>query len=172
MMFNDQIDSNITGFLLLPEYESMRNGTKKLRKLNFELLKDGDILLTGSYNEINEEQLKRFQTQLLKMCMFNLDIAENFEQIERQAELKRNLDIVNMFKINVLEGDNMVVEITFIKSGYFATKASFWNVSKAKIKEIREILKNNLPYNMTCSKQCEAVSYLDLLAIIDQKVHS
>ena len=43
-------------------------------------------------------------------------------------------------------------------------------LTNKELEEIREILSDNMLYNLTCTRQCQAVTYLDLLAVIEQKL--
>lgn len=74
-----------------------------------------------------------------------------------------------MFKLDILkeEEDMLDIEITFISSGKVMVSSIIPKVKRSKLKEIENLLKDNTRYNLTCTQQCRAISYLDMLALIE-----
>ena len=66
----------------------------------------------------------------------------------------------------------MDIRIRFLRSGYRVADSIFKNVPKNKIGSIIFMLSDNTAFNLGCDKQCNAVTYIDLIAIIDQKINN
>lgn len=171
-MYGAMTDNRITGFELHPEFENVK-GKEVLKKLQVDFLEKGRLVFTENFYSINEEQLKRLQQQLLNLVIMNLEVEENWTRAKALSKRARVLGVVNMFRIDILkqnENGTMDIKITFIRSGYYAAESTFKNVSKSDLDYIEPMISDNMAYNLRCDSQCNAVTYIDLIAIIDQKL--
>lgn len=168
------VDSRITGFEFLPQFEKNR-GKDELGGLKVDLLEKGRQIATESYDEISKEQLERLQSQLLDLIIMNLNLEENWTKAKERSMRARVLGVVNMFRIDVLQENGngtSDVRVGFIRSGYHAADSIFKNVSKSDLEYIESMLIDNMSYNMCCDRQCNAVTYIDMIALIHQRLEN
>lgn len=171
-MYSATVDSRITGFEFHPQFEKIRE-KDVLKSLKVDLLEKGRQIATESYDEINKEQLERLQNQLLNLIIMNLNLEENWTKAKERSMRTKILGIENMFRIDTLqENANGTIDISigFIRSGYHVVESNFPKVSKSDLEYIERMLSDNMSYNLSCDRQCNAVTYLDLISIIDQKL--
>lgn len=171
-MYSAATDSRITGFEFHPEFEKIR-GEDVLKCLNVDFLEKGRLISTEFFDGINEEQLERLQQQLLDLTIINLNLEENWTKAKELSMRTKVLGVVNMFRIDTLkenEDGTMDINVGFIRSGYRAADSIFKNVSVPELEEIEWMLSNNTAFNLRCDRQCNAVTYIDLIAVIDQKL--
>ncbi len=162
------IDTLIDGFELHPYFLKIRD-KQILKRLKIDFLRKGEVLATESYDNITIKELERLQKQLLDSIIMNLNIEDSWTKAKQMSVTTRTLGVVNMYKIELLgenEDKTRNIKICFIKSGYRTAESVFHGVSKEKYESIISILSNNSAFNLTCTKQCNAVHYLDLLAIM------
>ena len=79
-----------------------------------------------------------------------------------------------MFRIETLRenGDKTKdIRIGFISSGYRVANTILKNVSENTLEYIEELLADNMSFNLRADRLCNAVTYLDLLAVINQKLN-
>ena len=159
-------DERITCFQFFIEYEG--EDEEKIRNLKVDYWSDEEILNTENFGEVTSKELKILQKQLTEMVMTNLDIFDNWTKIKKLSKRNYVLGVANMFKIDILkEKDDMLdIEITFITSGKVMTSSVITKVKKSKIEKIKNILRDNTMYNLTCTQQCLAISYLDMLVLV------
>lgn len=169
---NSIVEDRITGFALFPECENVRE-EKILSSLKVELLEDGEVIFTETLEGITKEQFERLQSQLLDAVAVNLNLGENWTDSKEISKRNKVLGVVNMFKIEILkehEDGSKNISIVFLKNGYYASETKFNNVTDKKLEEIRSMLADNMAYNFKCETQSNAVTYLDLIAVMDQKI--
>ncbi len=167
-MFSTMIENRITGFEFYPEFEK-DDGVELLKALKIEFLEKGRVISETTIENVKKEEAERLQEQLLYNVIMNLNITKDRNEAEKLAKKAKTLGIVNMFKIQSC-GENGIV-IDFIKSGSFAVSSQITNVSESELKVIEDILSDNTETNLKCTRQCEAVTFLDLLAVIDQRTN-
>lgn len=166
------VEDRITGFEFFPKYEKVRE-EEILSNLKVELLEDGEVISTETLEGITKEQFERLQSQLLDAVAVNLNVGENWVDSKKISKRNKVLGVVNMFKIDILEeyeDGSKDISIVFLKSGYYVSASKFNNVTDHNLKEIRSLLANNTAYNFKCEAQNNAVTYIDLIAVIDQKI--
>ena len=167
-MLGGVIENRITGFEFHPAFEKIK-GEEVLKSLKVEFLEKGWVISETTIDTISEEELDRLQEQLLYSVIMNLGIAKNRIEAEKLAKIAKRLEVVNMFKIQMPK--NGATEIDFIKSGYFAASSQIRNVPHSKFQLLEDILSDHTENNLKCTRQCEAVTYLDSLAVIEQKIN-
>ena len=173
-MYGTITDNRITGFEFHPEFEKIR-GKEVLKSLKVDYLENGRFIATETFDNIDEKQLERLQKQLLDLTIINLNLEKNWTKAKECSMRIKNLGIVNMFRIDILrknEDETMDIRIRFLRSGYRVADSIFKNVPKNKIGSIIFMLSDNTAFNLGCDKQCNAVTYIDLIAIIDQKINN
>lgn len=166
------VEERITGFEFFPKYENVRE-EENLSSLKVELLEDGEVISTETLEDITKEQFERLQSQLLDAVAVNLNVGKNWTDSKKISKRNKVHGVVNMFKIDILEeheDGSKNISIVFLKSGYYASASKFNNVTDEKLKEIRSMLADNMAYNFKCETQSNAVTYIDLIAVIDQKI--
>ena len=152
----------------------LKNNEEVKRKMSIDYFENGNKLLTEIIGCcITDELLEKIQERLLEAVMINQNVYDTWTEAKKFTNRNRILGVANMFRVDVLNqnSDEMLdINVIFIKSGYRISESTFTNVPKEKLEEIREILSDNMLYNLTCTRQCQAVTYLDLLAVIEQKL--
>ena len=73
----------------------------------------------------------------------------------------------NKYAIKGLE----ILEFTYTKDNKLKinkvmTSSVITKVKRSKIEKIKNILRDNTMYNLTCTQQCLAISYLDMLVLV------
>lgn len=167
------LDSKITGFEFHPEFEKVRR-KETIKSLKVDFLEKGRLITTESFNEINEDQIERLQKQLLDLIIINLNLAENLMEAKKRSMRTKVIGVVNMFRIETLRenGDKTKdIRIGFISSGYRVANTILKNVSENSLEYIEELLADNMSFNLRADRLCNAVTYLDLLAVINQKLN-
>lgn len=173
-MYTD-VNGRITGFeFKFEEVIQNKNNEEVKRKMSIDYFENGNKLLTEIIGCcITDELLEKIQERLLEAVMINQNVYDTWTEAKKFTNRNRILGVANMFRVDVLNqnSDEMLdINVIFIKSGYRISESTFTNVPKEKLEEIREILSDNMLYNLTCTRQCQAVTYLDLLAVIEQKL--
>ena len=166
------VANRITGFKFLLKNQN-REEDDDFISLKVELLEEGELISTERLDEISKEEFARLQSQLLDAVAVNLDVGDNWTLSKECSKRSRVLGVVNMFKIDILEENEdgtKKILVEFIKNGYYAAESVFNNVTDKKIREIRKMIAENMAYNFKCQKQCNAVTYLDLIVVIEQKI--
>lgn len=167
------LDSKITGFEFHPEFEKVRR-KETIKSLKVDFLEKGRLITTESFNEINEDQIERLQKQLLDSIIINLNLEENWMEAKKRSMRTKVIGVVNMFRIETLRenGDKTKdIRIGFISSGYRVANTILKNVSENSLEYIEELLADNMSFNLRADRLCNAVTYLDLLAVINQKLN-
>lgn len=166
-MYTD-VNKMVTGYQFFFEREEDENILEKERKiknLRVDYLVDGEFVYYENFGVVDAETVEKIQQKLNEAIMINLNVFDSWT--EAQKNLKRNklLGVANMFRIDVLDNKEEI-NVTFIRSGYKIATSTIKNVSEERMKEIKRIFSENMEYNLTCTQQCQAVTWLDLLAII------
>lgn len=167
------VDSRITGFEFHPEFEKIRR-VEVLKSLKVDFLEKGKLITTETLKNINEEELERMQKQLLDSIIINLNLEENWMEAKKRSMRTKVIGVVNMFRIETLRenGDKTKdIRIGFISSGYRVANTILKNVSENTLEYIEELLADNMSFNLRADRLCNAVTYLDLLAVINQKLN-
>lgn len=173
-MYSTVIESRVTGFEFHPEFEKIRN-EDVLKSLKVDFLEKGRLIATESFDEINKEQLERLQTQLLDLTIINLNLEESWTKAKERSMRTKVLGVVNMFRIDTLkenEDGTKDIIVGFISSGYRAAGSILENVSKLDLEYIEWMLSDNTAFNLRCDRQCNAVTYFDLIAVIHQRLNN
>lgn len=163
----------ITGFQFVPENDEEIREQEVLSSLKVELLEDGEVISEETLEGIRKYQLERLQSQLLDSVAINLNIGESWTESKEISRKNKVLGVVNMFKIDILEkhdDGSKKISVVFLTSGYYTASSKFDNVTDEQLREIRNMLANNMAYNFKCERQCNAVTYIDLIAVIEQKI--
>lgn len=163
------VKKSITGFKFDPILEKVR-GKKILKGLKVEYLEDGKLIAREIFQSIDEVQMERLRQQLLELSIINLCIKKNWTESKELSKKNRVLGVVNMFKIDILkehENGKKDIRVEFLKSGSYFSGSDFTEISDSNIEKIRSILSDNTAYNLTIDKQCKAVTWLDLVAVIN-----
>ena len=166
------VDARITGFEFHPEFEKVRK-EEVLKRLKVDFFEKGRLIATESFNEIDKEQLERLQKQLLDLIIMNLNLEENWTKAKERSMRTKVLGAVNMFRIDTLkenEDGTKDIIIVFISSGYRVARSVFKNVSETSLEYIEWMLSDNTAYNLSAERLCNAVTFLDLIAVIHQKI--
>lgn len=148
-------------------------GEDVLKSLTVDFFEKGRLIFTEFFSGINEEQLERLQRQLLDLVIINLNLEENWTKAKERSMRTKVIGVVNMFRIDILkenEDGTLDIRVGFIRSGYHVTDSIFKYVSTKDIEEIEWTLSDNTAFNLRCDRQCNAVTYIDLIAVIDQKL--
>lgn len=164
------IENRITGFEFFPEYEKNRE-QNNLSSLKVELLEDGEVISTEIYKNISKEQFERLQLQLLDTVAVNLDLGENWISSKKISRNSKIHGVVNMFKIEKIKehkDGSKDIRIVFLKSGNYTSESEFDRVTDEQFKKIKSMLADNMAYNFKAETQCNAVTYIDFIAVIDQ----
>ncbi len=166
-MYTD-VNPMVTGYQFFFENEENENileEERKIKNLRVDYLSDGEFVYYEEFEAIDEKTVEKIQQKLNKAIMINLNVFDSWT--EAQKNLKRNklLGVANMFRIDVLDNKEEI-NVTFIRSGYKIANSIVKNVSAERMKKIKRIFSENMEYNLTCTQQCQAVTWLDLLAII------
>lgn len=167
------VDNRITGFEFHPEFEKIRR-VEVLKSLKVDFLEKGQLITTETFKNINEEELERMQKQLLDSIIINLNLEENWMEAKERSMRTKVIGVVNMFRIETLRenGDKTKdIRIGFISSGYRVANTILKNVSENSLEYIEELLADNMSFNLRADRLCNAVTYLDLLAVINQKLN-
>lgn len=164
------IDSKVTGFEFHPHYRKER-GKEVLKSLELDLLSNGNIITSESYDNITENQIGRMQTQLLKLVLSNLNVDEHSINSQEVTLRSQILGVVNMYRLDIIreEASTVDINIRFISSGYRKADTILKSIPKSELTGIRKFLTDNTAFNFKCKQQCNAVTYIDLVAIIDKK---
>lgn len=163
------IENGFTGFYIRPQIQIV-NGKGIQRGVEIELLKDGEVVKRGKYEDIDEKSLEGLQKHLLAVSIYNLRVKKDLIDAIITARKNKEINVVNMFKIEVIkDNDNGTkdIRIVFLRNGYFFMQSTFVSVPEQRIKEIRNLLIDNIRHNMGCDVQCRSVTTLDLIAVID-----
>lgn len=166
-MYTD-VNKMVTGYQFFFEKEEDENileEERKIKNLRVDYLVDGEFVYYENFGVVDAETVEKIQQKLNEAIMINLNVFDSWT--EAQKNLKRNkiLGVANMFRIDVLDNKEEI-NVTFIRSGYKIATSTIKNVSEERMKEIKRIFSENMEYNLTCTQQCQAVTWLDLLAII------
>ena len=166
-MFGTPMDSEITGFEFhIRDFETCRD--KKTVKVDY--LNNGKELYTETLRDITDEEIANLQEQLLDLVIVNLTIKDDWTNAKETSKRNKVLGVFNMFRIEKKkknEDQTMDVKIVFIRSGYRLAGHVINRVSEERLKKITEIIADNVSYNLTCCNQCNATTYLDLLAVLE-----
>ena len=166
-MYTD-VNKMVTGYQFFFEKEENENipeEARNIKNLRVDYLVDGEFVYYENFGVVDAETVEKIQQKLNEAIMINLNVFDSWT--EAQKNLKRNklLGVANMFRIDVLDNKEEI-NVTFIRSGYKIATSTIKNVSEERMKEIKRIFSENMEYNLTCTQQCQAVTWLDLLAII------
>lgn len=166
-MYTD-VNKMVTGYQFFFEKEDDENileEERKIKNLRVDYLVDGEFVYYENFGVVDAETVEKIQQKLNEAIMINLNVFDSWT--EAQKNLKRNklLGVANMFRIDVLDNKEEI-NVTFIRSGYKIATSTIKNASEERMKEIKRIFSENMEYNLTCTQQCQAVTWLDLLAII------
>ena len=140
--------------------------------LQIDYFENGKKIFSEYLGTVTNVELRRIQERLLESVMVNQDIYDSWEEAKKFTNRNRILGVANMFRMDVINGNSdktCDIKIAFIKSGYRITTSTITNISKEKLEEIKELLVDNMKFNLTCTQQCNAVTYLDILAVIERK---
>ena len=167
------VDSRITGFEFHPEYAKIRR-KKTVKKLKVDFLEKGHVIATEIFDNINEEEIERLQKQLLDSIIIKLNLEENWMEAKKCSMRTRVIRVVNMFRIETLKENRdgtKDIRIGFISSGYRVANSILNNVTVNSLEYIENMLSDNTAFNLRADRLCNAVTYLDLLAVINQKLN-
>ena len=163
------VEKSITGFKFDPILNKVR-GKELLKGLKVEYLEDGKVIAREIFQNIDEIQKERLSQQLLEQSIMNLCLRKNWTESKKLSKKNKVLGVVNMFKIDILkehENGKKDIRVEFLKSGSYFSESDFKFLSDSDIEKIRNILSDNTAYNLTVDKQCNAVTWLDLIAVIN-----
>lgn len=155
------IDERINGFQFVFEYEG-----DEIRSVKIDYLSDGTKIATEDISSV--KQVEEIREQLTEKIIINLKGLDALKERKEESEGIFILKVANMFRIDILqEQDDMLdIEVTFITSGKVMTSSVIPKVKKSKLEKLKNILRDNTKYNLTCTQQCLAISYLDMLALL------
>ena len=151
----------ITGFQIVKNSESVK----------IDYLEKGKCITTSEFCKVDEESLKAVQRNLISSIIMNLGLAKKLVESRKISMRNTALEITNMFRINIIKNNingTKDIEVVFIKNGYRETSSIFKEVTAKQIDEMRNVLVDNTEWNLTCTRQCEAIHYLDMLAVLEQ----
>ena len=162
------VEYYVTGFKFVPIFKEERS--KKLQTgLEVEYLEKGKLLAKERFLNIDEVRIERLTLQLLELSIRNLGLKDDWTKSKELSRRNEVLGVVNMFKLDVLEeheDGTKDIRVEFLKSGSYLAGSEFKSVSDVNFEKIKEFLNTNTAYNLTIDKQCNAVTWLDLLAVI------
>jgi len=163
------MQQGFTGFYFRPEFETI--GGKDVEKgILIEWLRDGRVIKSRYYEPLSQRNLEDMQMHLLGITIFHQGLKEDLLEAILAARRTKAVDVVNMFKIEKIrenQDGTRDIRVIFIKSGYASMQSTFVSVSKYKLRKIRKFLKDNTRHNLVCETQCNSVTVLDLIAVID-----
>ena len=165
-MYTD-INNMITGYQFFFEKEEKENIPEeewKIKNLRVDYLADGEFVISEDFGAVDKQTVEKIQQKLNEGIMVNLNVFDNWTENKKISNRNKTLGIFNMYKMEVLEKNN--VRITFIKSGYKTGETVITGVTEEKKERIKELLSETSKHNLTCTRQCDAVTWLDVLAII------
>ena len=163
------VERSITGFKFNPILKKVR-GKEQLVGLKVEYLEDGELIAREIFQHIDEVQLERLKLQLLELCIINLGLEKNWTESKKISKRNRVLGVANMFKIETLKEQKdgkKDIRVQFFTNGSFLAESDFKEVTESKLDKIRQLLSDNTAYNLTVQRQCNAVTWLDLIAVIN-----
>lgn len=163
------VEKCITGFKFEPTFKEVRK-QKQLWDLKVEYLEEGKLVAREMFQNIDEVQIKRLRLQLLELSIRNLGLKDDWTKSKELSRRNEVLGVVNMFEIKILkehEDGTKDIRVEFLKSGSYFAGTDFKAISDSNLKKIRESLSSNTAYNLTIDKQCNAVTWLDLVAVIN-----
>lgn len=163
------IEKSTTGFKFNPIFKKV-HGKRLQEDLIVDYLNDGQLILQEVYQDINEAQIERLRLQLLELSIINIGIKKNWTESKKMSKTSKVLGTVNMFKIEILsehEDGSKDIRVEFLKNGSYFSESNFKFISESDLEKIRSFLSDNTAYNLTVDKQCNAVTWLDLLAVIN-----
>lgn len=151
----------ITGFQIVKRNDD---------SVRIDYLEKGRCITTEELAMVDNKSLESIQKNLMSNIIMNLGLAKSWTESKKITMRNTALWVTNMFRINIINSTKMAkdIEVIFIKNGYLETSAIFNEVTDKQIDRIREILVDNTEWNLTCRHQCEAISYLDMLVILEQ----
>ena len=166
-MYTD-VNPMVTGYQFFFEREEnidIPEEERKIKNLRVDYLVDGKFVYYENFGVVDAETVEKIQQKLNEAIMINLNVFDSWT--EAQKNLKRNklLGVANMFRIDVLDNKEEI-NVTFIRSGYKIANSIVKDVSAERLQKIKRKISENMVYNLTCTQQCQAVTWLDLLAII------
>ena len=152
---NKTKEKTITGFKFIPIYKEI-HGEKRLDLLKVKYLKDGVFIGRDEF-EITEKDAEKLRINLMKIIRENLGC----KQVEKE------LEVVNMFKLDFTRKRNDLYDVCveFIKNGNFYVQTTFCSINHEQIEEIQKKLSDNTTYNLSAESLCEAVTWLDMIAM-------
>ena len=162
------VEKYVTGFMFKPIFKEERNKNVQTG-LEVEYLEKGKLLAKERFLSIDEVRIKRLRLQLLELSIRNLGLKDDWTKSKELSRRNEVLGVVNMFKIDILEeheDGTKDIRVEFLKSGSYFSGSDFKSVSDTNLEKIREFLSSNTAYNLTIDKQCNAVTWLDLVAVI------
>ena len=82
-------------------------------------------------------------------------------------QVEKELEVVNMFKLDFTRKRNDLYDVCveFIKNGNFYVQTTFCSINHEQIEEIQKKLSDNTTYNLSVESLCEAVTWLDMIAM-------
>tara|TARA_Y100000590_G_scaffold225741_1_gene255146 strand:+ start:1128 stop:2858 length:1731 start_codon:yes stop_codon:yes gene_type:complete len=107
----------------------------KIKKILFDLSKNGDLILPDKLDGINAE---------IPPLKFNSDISTNVAMILSKVNNKSPKDLAETLAISIKENDNLIDNITIVKPGFINIKfkSIFWT------NFIEEIIKNSKTFGI------------------------
>lgn len=165
-MYTDA-NNRITGYQFFFEKEKNENIPEeecKLKSLRVDYLADGEFIISEDIGAVDKRTVEKIQQKLNEDIMVNLNVFDNWTENKKNSNRSKTLGLFNMYKIEVLDKNN--VGITFIKSGYKAGETVISGVTEEKMEKIKNILSETTKHNLTCTRQCDSVTWLEVLAII------
>lgn len=150
----------ITGFQIVKRSDGVK----------IDYLEKGRCITTTELAQVDAESLSLMQRRLMRNIIMNLGLAKKVAEAQKVSMRNTSLGITNMFRINVINSTQKGkdIEVVFLKNGYLETSTLFKEVTDEQIEKMRVALVDNTEWNLTCARQCEAISYLDMIVTLDQ----
>ena len=84
------------------------------------------------------------------------------------------LRIVNGFEIvkhQKVEGQYMLIEVRYLKSGDFLTSSRYKDVSERKVEKVREKLEDYIKTNILAENQCQSIPLLTTIHEVERVIY-